>query len=70
MARVGHLLAMKLLSQDERRPLDGADLDVLLGVADHAELERLRQAVSLIEVRGYHRGRDLGAALDLLLSRR
>jgi len=68
VAQVGHLLAMKLLSRDDHRPLDQADLDGLLGVADGREIQRLRRAVTLIEARGCDRGRDLEAALRVLLS--
>jgi len=70
VAQVGHLLAMKLLSRGEHRPLDQADIDALLGVADEREFQRLREAVELIELRGCHRGLDLGAAARQLLSRR
>ncbi len=63
VAQVGHLLAMKLLSRDEHRPLDQADIDALLRVADDRELQRVHEAITLIEQRGCHRGRDLGQAL-------
>lgn len=68
VAQVGHLLALKLLARDdERRPLDIADLRHLLEVADNRELQRAREAIALITERGYDRGRDLAAALDDLL---
>jgi hypothetical protein len=67
VARTGHLIALKLLSRDdETRPTDAADLRALRAVADNVELDRAREAVRLIEVRGYSRGRDLVAALDAL----
>lgn len=67
VARTGHLIALKLLSRDdETRPLDAADLQALRAVADADELELAREAVHLIVARGYHRGRDLEAALVAL----
>lgn len=68
VARTGHLIALKLLSRDdERRPLDAADLLALRAVADAAQLGLAQQAVELIVARGYHRGRDLSAALAHLV---
>lgn len=70
VARAGHLIALKLLATDDRtRPQDAVDLRALLEVADAGDLELARQAVGLIEDRGYQRGRDLVAALDDLVSR-
>lgn len=69
VARTGHLIALKLLARDdEHRPLDAADLLALRTVADEVERQRAREAVELITTRGYHRGRDLSAALDALLT--
>lgn len=70
VARVGHLIALKLLASDERtRPQDRVDLRALVEVADADDLDLARQAVGLIEERGYQRGRDLVAALhDLVRS--
>ena len=68
LPRVGHLLALKILSYDaEKRPQDGMDIRALLSAADSAELARARTTLSLIEQRGYHRQRDLAARLDELL---
>jgi hypothetical protein len=64
VARVGHLVALKLLSRDDRtRPQDATDLVALGRVLDEPELARARVAVRSIEERGFARGRDLGAAL-------
>jgi hypothetical protein len=64
VARVGHLVALKLLSRDDRtRPQDAIDLRALSKVATEAEVVRAREAIRLIEERGFARGRDLGAAL-------
>lgn len=70
VAQVGHLLAMKLLSRSEDRPLDQADIDALLGIANEVELSRLGEAVRMITARGCNRSRDLEAALATLLAKR
>lgn len=59
VARVGHLIALKLLSRDARRPQDDADLIALLAVADAAERARATTALHRIVERGGARGRDL-----------
>lgn len=59
VARTGHLLALKLLARDERRPQDEVDLHALLGVAGPEERDLASQAVELIMDRGASRGRDL-----------
>ena len=64
VARTGHLIALKLLSRDDRRrPQDAADLRALFKVATEPEIERARAALEVIERRGFARGRDLRAAL-------
>jgi len=69
VARVGHLLILKLLSQDdEQRPQDAGDLRALRLVASDEECERMIAAAELITDRGYHRGRDLPAAAQTLLA--
>jgi hypothetical protein len=69
VARVGHLIAVKLLACDERRrPQDLMDLRSLRTVADPPEWEVARQAVRLITDRGFARGRDLERALDVLMN--
>jgi hypothetical protein len=69
VATVGHLLAMKVLSVADDRPLDAADLGALRSVATTDDLESARRAVALITERGFARGRDLDAALDALPGR-
>lgn len=59
VARTGHLLALKLLARDDTRPLDAADLQGLLAVADAEELTRAEHLLALIMRRGTNRGRDL-----------
>lgn len=69
VARVGHLVALKLLSQDPTaRPQDALDLQALRAVLDAAETQRARDACELIVQRGFHRGRDLGNLLKVFLS--
>ena len=61
---IGHMIALKLLSQDERRPQDSMDLHALVGAATDLQLDQARKAIALITARAFHRGRDLAAALD------
>lgn len=64
VARTGHLIAMKLVSRDDkRRPMDQQDLINLARVADAGEWRRAEMAVRLIEDRGFERKRDLLRAL-------
>jgi hypothetical protein len=68
VARTGHLIALKVLSRDDiRRPQDLVDLRALLRVASPSALARARDSLALIAARGYHRGRDLMAEMNLLL---
>jgi hypothetical protein len=58
IARVGHLIAMKLLSRDDdQRPIDRADLMALVKAAPREEIDRARSAVAMIAARGFARGR-------------
>lgn len=67
VARVGHLIALKLLARDDTdRPQDLADLRALLEVADEVEMRLLHEAIDLIDGRGFNRGRDLTAELATL----
>lgn len=59
VARVGDLLALKVLSNGPERPQDQIDIVVLLRLADEAEMGRARQTAALIVERGFGRGRDL-----------
>ena len=70
VAQTGHLIAAKLLAEDEGRPTDRADLAALIAVAEPAELDRARAAVRLLSERGFDRGRDLAGALETLLAGR
>jgi hypothetical protein len=65
VASVGHLLALKLLSRDDRtRPQDWIDLGALLLVPTPADLDEARHGVALIHARGFHRERDLSRDLE------
>lgn len=69
VARVGHLIALKLLARDDRhRPQDWDDLRALVAVATETERDDARSAVRLISARGYSRGRNLEMDLDEILA--
>lgn len=69
VARVGHLLALKLLSRDDRtRPQDRVDLAALLRVATPNDLDEARQGVALIHARGFQRDRNLSRDLEQLIA--
>jgi NADH pyrophosphatase NudC (nudix superfamily) len=69
VARTGHLIALTLLARDdETRPQDAGDLRALAAVADAEDFRLASEAVALIEARGYHRDRNLTAALASLRS--
>jgi len=68
VARIEHLLALKILARDDdRRPQDIADIRSLLSVASDSELEATRSALKLITQRVSNRGKDLLAEFDSLL---
>ena len=68
VARVGHLLALKILARDDRRrPQDLVDIRSLVAVATEEEIARARNAVRLIQQRGFSRGRDLRRRLAAAL---
>jgi hypothetical protein len=70
VATTGHLIAMKLVSRDDkRRPRDRQDLVNLAMVADATEWHRAETAVELIVERGFARKRDLRKALSELRER-
>jgi hypothetical protein len=64
VARHGHLLALKLLSESAGRPQDAADIAALLGSADPSDVMEARELARLIMRRGYARGRDLVVSLE------
>jgi hypothetical protein len=69
VARLGHLVALKVLSRDDRtRAQDRADLVALLARAHPADLDQARHALHLITERGFHRGRALVRELEAFLA--
>jgi 2-polyprenyl-3-methyl-5-hydroxy-6-metoxy-1,4-benzoquinol methylase len=70
VARIEHLIALKVLSRDDdRRPQDLVGLRALLRTATKEEAARAREAWEawgLIAARGYHRGRELAPQLEAL----
>jgi predicted nucleotidyltransferase len=68
VARIGHLIALKALARDDRtRPQDWVDLVHLLAEATPEDLALAREGARLIVERGYHRGRELEAELEVLI---
>jgi len=63
VATISHLIAMKILSENENRDHDRGDIKALLAVASPAEIEEARNALGLIEKRNYNRDKDLFATL-------
>lgn len=65
VATRAHLIALKVLARDDRnRPQDWDDLRALLADASQTEVDEARDALRLIELRGFNRGRDLAADLS------
>lgn len=69
VATVAHLLALKVLSVADERPQDLMDIRSLLAVADAADVEQAREALALIDQRGFGRGKQLARDLDRLAGR-
>ena len=69
VARLGHLIALKVLARDDRtRPQDRVDLAALLQRADAAAIDQAREALALVTQRGFQRQRDLASALQSVLT--
>jgi predicted nucleotidyltransferase len=65
VATIGHLNALKILARDDHtRPQDRIDLVALVALASREDIDQARTAVTLIAKRGFHRGRNLSAALE------
>jgi predicted nucleotidyltransferase len=65
VARLGHLIALKILARDDRRrPQDAMDLRSLFRESSEADLALARESLALIQARGFDRGRDLPTALQ------
>jgi hypothetical protein len=59
VARVGHLIALEVLSESDARLQDRIDLAALSRVATSSDWSMAEDAVRLIRARAYHRGRAL-----------
>lgn len=67
VARLHHLIALKILARDDRsRPQDIADLHQLIKAALPTDLHLASEAAHLIETRGFNRSRNLVEALASL----
>ena len=68
VARLGHLIALKVLARNDRlRPQDAMDLRSLFRDSSETDLALARESLALIHARGFDRGRDLPAALQQAL---
>lgn len=64
VSATAHLLVLKILARDdEARPQDQVDIKALAREMDAAAWVEAIRVATLIQGRGYHRGRDLVAAL-------
>ena len=64
VATLSHLLALKVLAGRDK---DQIDAHSLIRFALQGDLERAREALRLIDRRGFHRGKDLLGDLSALL---
>lgn len=64
IATVGHLIAMKTLSESDGRFQDREDLLALIRGCSSTDLELARAGMALITARGFSRGKDLDAVLE------
>lgn len=67
VAGIGHLVVLKLLSNDAERPRDAQDLIHLRRVMGADAVRQARRAAACIMERGTNRGRDLPLLLEELL---
>jgi len=66
-ATVPYLLAMKVLSESDRRLQDRIDLQNLIAVATQDDLSMVPGLLDLIDQRGFANGKDLQAVFDRFL---
>jgi predicted nucleotidyltransferase len=65
VATRAHLIALKVLARDDRqRPQDWDDLRALMVDASDDDLAAARQALAMIQQRGFNRGRSLAEDLE------
>ncbi len=67
VARIGHLLAQKVLAAKAARPRDFEDARQLLRVASVEDVHLARESLELISKRGFDRDKDLQGKLAKLL---
>lgn len=71
VAKPADLIAMKILALDnkKRRHFDTHDIEALLKGADSVVVDEIHQRLTLMEQRGWSRGRNLHNELDQLIER-
>lgn len=69
VARIHHLIAMKLVAESDVRAQDRVDLQALIAVSTKRELELAKTACQLIQERGFAREKDLQAVLAEFVNR-
>ena len=69
-AQIGHLLALKLLSEDTERPKDTQDIKNLLRAASEKDINLAKESCLLISKRGFHRQKDLIHQLEQHLEKK
>lgn len=69
-ARLPHLIAMKVLSESDRRPQDRIDLQQLLRVATDADLAQVPPLLDKITRRGFANEKDLPKVYQTFLDQR
>jgi len=68
LPRIGHLIAVKVLSRDDQaRPQDLSDLKALMEEAGQDDIELAREALRLVESRGFHGVKSLPQELQSLM---
>ncbi|MEZ4296293.1 MAG: nucleotidyl transferase AbiEii/AbiGii toxin family protein [Polyangiaceae bacterium] len=68
VATSSDLIALKVLARDDRRrPQDWDDIRALLEGARQEEIQKVDEALKLIEQRGFHRGRSLLSSFEEIL---
>jgi hypothetical protein len=68
VATLGHLVAMKCLSESELRTHDARDLVELIKRSKPSDLDLARSSIDLVIERGYSRGKDLHATLERFIA--
>ena len=70
VARMEHLLAIKILARDDQsRPQDRLDISMLLRAMDEHQVSMARDLLDLIIVRGFHREKELQSELNMFMQK-